>query len=70
MPGWLQKLVGYTGDIYEAISGKSITINSKTLLIASENHYYNAGKAKADLGFTTRPVEETIRDTVKWFSNG
>jgi dihydroflavonol-4-reductase len=69
MPRWLQKFVGYTGDLYETISGKSFSINSKTLLIASENHYYNADKAKKDLGFNPRPVEDTIRDTVKWFSN-
>jgi dihydroflavonol-4-reductase len=68
MPRWLQKFVGYTGDLYEMMSGRTVTINSKTLHIASENTYYNAGKAKADLGFNPRPVEETIRDTVTWFS--
>ena len=34
-----------------------------------ENHYYNSIKAKQVLGFNPRPLEETINETIKWYTN-
>ena len=29
--------------------------------------FYRADKARAELGFTTRPLDETLADTIAWF---
>jgi len=36
--------------------------------LASSSHwwFYTAAKARAELGFTVRPIEDTIRDTADW----
>ena len=36
--------------------------------LASSSHwwYYTAAKARAELGFTVRPIADTIRDTAEW----
>jgi dihydroflavonol-4-reductase len=36
--------------------------------LASSSHwwFYTAAKARAELGFTVRPIDETIRDTAEW----
>jgi len=36
--------------------------------LASSAHwwYYTAAKARAELGFSVRPIDETIRDTAAW----
>jgi dihydroflavonol-4-reductase len=36
--------------------------------LASSSHwwFYTAAKARAELGFTVRPIEETVRDTAEW----
>lgn len=63
------KITGVTGSLLELISGRSFSINHKTLKLAFEDHYYKIEKAKAELGFDPRPAAETIHDTVKWFQN-
>ena len=37
--------------------------------LASSSHwwYYTAAKARERLGFTTRPLDETLADTIAWF---
>jgi nucleoside-diphosphate-sugar epimerase len=37
--------------------------------IAYENHYYESTRAKQALGFTPRPLDETINDTTNWYNN-
>jgi dihydroflavonol-4-reductase len=39
--------------------------------LASSAHwwYYTAAKARTDLGFSVRPISETIRDTAAWLQN-
>jgi hypothetical protein len=36
--------------------------------LASSDHwwYYTAAKARAQLGFSVRPISDTIRDTAEW----
>lgn len=67
MPNFLGSIVGQLGNCYERITGKSIAINTKTIKIAKQSFYYSADKAKRELGFAPRSVDETIKDTVSWF---
>jgi len=69
LPYFIGIIIGSAGSVIEYISGKSSAINSKSMKLAFENHYYTPEKAKIDLGFTTRPAKETIHDTINWFKN-
>jgi dihydroflavonol-4-reductase len=69
MPYFMGIVIGNIGSFIEYMTGRLSPINSKTIKITFENHYYRADKAKNELGFTPRFVSETIQDTVNWFKN-
>lgn len=58
-----------TTAIYAITFLRTIFINHKTMRIAYENHYYESTRAKQALGFTPRPLDETINDTTNWYNN-
>ena len=35
--------------------------------LMSKDWRFSSEKAKRELGYTTRPIDETIRDTVEWY---
>lgn len=69
MPYFMGIIIGNIGSFIEYITGQLSPINSKTIKITFENHYYRADKAKNELDFIPRSVSETIQDTVNWFKN-
>lgn len=69
MPGSFWMMVGYSGSLLGRLVPGGTTVNHKTMRLAMSNPAYNSEKAKRELGFTCRPLEETIRDTVQWILN-
>lgn len=63
------KGIGYLGSLFELLTNKTFSINHKIMRLAYENHYYDSTKAKQDLGFNPRPLDETINDTITWYTN-
>lgn len=70
MPFFIGIFLGLLGSCYELITKRSFSINIKTIKISTQNHYYKADKARKELAFSTRPVNETIKDTVNCFQQG
>jgi dihydroflavonol-4-reductase len=35
-------------------------------LMSQRRWYYDDGRARAELGYTSRPLEQTLRDAVEW----
>jgi dihydroflavonol-4-reductase len=53
------------------ISGKPVLISRSTvklMLREAERTRFNHAKSELELGLTFRPVEDTIRDEVAWFT--
>ena len=44
-----------------------LPLTEQIALMSSRHWYYDDAKARAELGHTSRPLEETLRDAVEWF---
>lgn len=62
----LRFIVGRLGDLKHKLSGQEPEINSASVLMSSRFHFYNCERARSELGYTTRPMEESIEDEWKW----
>ena len=47
-------------------SGKQPLMTTFSVYNLARNNTFDSSKAKNELGYTTRPYEETIRDEVRW----
>jgi len=55
------------GDLYAKVTGKEPELNSATVQMSRQHHYYSSERARTELGYTTRPVQESIHDAWVWF---
>lgn len=60
-------VAGRAGDLWAAISGREPAVNSAALAMARLEKSYSSDRAAAELGYRTRPMEETVRDAWNWF---
>ena len=66
--GWL---IGFLGDAHERWISSESLINSATIGLGNTFHYYSSERARAELGYRSRPADESIRDAWDWFlANG
>ena len=57
------QIVGYLAE--KILSDPPIDFQAATIL--GQYWYYDSTKARRELGFTSRPLEESLRDAVTWF---
>ncbi len=64
LPGWLLRHAARLNEI----SGRRLHILPDPVVVEMAAHYWDLGSrhAEADLGYRSRPPEETIADTVAW----
>ncbi|MEY4616565.1 MAG: hypothetical protein RJB66_1525 [Pseudomonadota bacterium] len=55
-------------DDLMACVGKSGPLPSERALVALMYHWYDASKARQELGFTTRPAQQALENSVNWMS--
>lgn len=60
-------LAGRAGDWWGRLTGKEPDVNSAAIAMSSLNHFYQSTRARAELGFTNRPLEETVQNAWSWF---
>jgi dihydroflavonol-4-reductase len=66
--GPLQRLIGgWSGDLWYKITGKEPDLNSASVSMSSLQHRFSSVRAIQELGYTIRPIEQTLQDTWKWF---
>jgi dihydroflavonol-4-reductase len=63
----LRYVVGKGGDWAGRMTGSEPHINSAALAMSSLHHYYDSARARSELGYRNRPLEETIPEAWKWF---
>ena len=69
IPRWAANFAGWFGDAQEAITHKEPLVNSNTIAWGYETRFvFSSEKARGELGYTTRPLEEGIRSALDWFS--
>lgn len=55
-------------ETYYRLSGRSPRFTRSSLQLLSLEVKVNSSRARTEIGYTTRPLEETIADTVAWFA--
>ena len=67
----MQWIGGKFGDLWGTITGNEPLVNSAAVRLSQVPKHYNHAKATAELNYTTRPIEQTVRDAWEWFrANG
>lgn len=68
LPGWLVHAIGRYGDYLEKKDKKG-PINSENAWASTLYHWFDASKAKAELGFNPKPAAYAIKQSVDWMKN-
>ncbi len=55
------------GKLAEGVR-KDPLLTEQLALMSARHWYYDDGKARSELGHTSRPLDETLRDTIDWFA--
>jgi len=63
----LPYLTGKFGDIAAKVRGREGEINSAAVQMSMLPHYFKSDRAERELGYTHRPLEETVADAWHWF---
>ena len=64
----LHALVGLV-ELVSSIRGKPAPLTRDVLQIIGRYAWYDTSKARAELGWKTRPLRETLTDTIRWLQN-
>jgi dihydroflavonol-4-reductase len=59
--------LGWFGDLWYRLTGDEPDVNSAAIRMSSVHHRFSSHRAREELGYTTRPLDETLRDTWDWF---
>ena len=66
LPMWFAKLTAPLSEMYYKIRKEAPLYTKYSLYTLTSNANFSNEKAKKELGYTNRPIEDTIKDTVKW----
>jgi dihydroflavonol-4-reductase len=61
--------LGRGGDLFGRLTGVEPVVNSAALAMSSLGHYYSSAKARLELEYRNRSLEETVVDAWQWFSD-
>jgi dihydroflavonol-4-reductase len=68
VPGGLALLAGKLGEVAVlALPGRPFLPFSEAIHMIRHGQYYDCAKAQRELGLASRPIEETLRDSLAWF---
>jgi dihydroflavonol-4-reductase len=60
-------IAGAFGDLFYRISGREPEINSASVRISSQQHYFSSELAEEQLNYSFRPARETVETAWRWF---
>ena len=69
LPRWFAKISAPLAELYYRIRHLPPIYSSYSLYTLSSNSLFDHTKATKELGYHTRPIEETIQDTMLWLAH-
>jgi dihydroflavonol-4-reductase len=69
VPMWLPLAVAWTEERVLAKLGRTPTVPLDGVKMSGESMYYDASKARKELGIAPRPIDGAIRAAVRWFAD-
>ena len=70
LPLWLARTAGDFLDLWGRTTGSEVLFTRGSIDILQTNALIDSAKAAEELGYKSRPAEETLRDTVNWMLHG
>ena len=70
LPLWLAHGVAWLLKQLSRATGKAPALTEYMIYNLSRNNVFDSSKARQELGYTSRPFRETIRDEVQWLREG
>ena len=67
LPQWLAYAVAFVTPVYYKLSGNKPIFTTYSLKTVNSNSFISHKKASEELGFSPRPIRETIEDNIEWF---
>ena len=64
---WFAYITGIFSELYYKIVHEKPLFTSYAVYTTGTNHNFSIEKAKKELGYTVRDIEDTIKDTIEWF---
>jgi dihydroflavonol-4-reductase len=61
------RVAGWLGDLAVALTGREGDLNSVATTVSLIDHRYSCRRAINELGYTFRPLEDTVQDAWDWF---
>ena len=66
MPFWLARVMVIFAPLYYRLSGAKPRFTSDSIRILRSNSLISSQKARRELGYSPRPIRESIADTIQW----
>jgi dihydroflavonol-4-reductase len=70
LPLWLARTAGNFSELWSRTTGSEVLFTRGSIEILQTNALIDSAKAAEELGYRSRPSEETLRDTVNWMVHG
>jgi dihydroflavonol-4-reductase len=67
VPRALAAPLGWIGDFLEAVGGAPLITSATVAFAYCPDFIFSSDKARRELGYTTGPLDEAIRDAIEWF---
>ncbi|MGE5583925.1 MAG: SDR family oxidoreductase [Bacillota bacterium] len=69
LPAWLAESVAALAPFWAGLTGRRPLLTSYSVHTLRRNSFISQAKARRELGYSSRPISESIADTVQWFKN-
>lgn len=66
LPLWLARVLSYGGLLWELVTGRRALLTPYSVHTVAKDFTISSEKAKAELGFAPRPLEQTLADAWHW----
>ncbi len=60
------RLAGCAGDCWSKIASQESDVNSASIRMSSQYHWHDSSRARQELGYQTRDVQETLDSSARW----
>jgi dihydroflavonol-4-reductase len=67
VPGWLARTAGKITPLYYRLTKKRALFTSYSVEVLSSNSVVSSKKARCELGYHSRPLRESVADSIRWF---
>lgn len=69
LPLWFAKATAPFAELYYMARKKPMLFSRYAIRVVEDPIRFSSRKARDELGYTTRPLEETVRDTIRWIES-